>query len=129
MWEYRHTDELYHYGIPGMKWGVRKAKSSKSGGLFSRKKKRDTSSEDSKEVAKIRKKKLHQMTNEDLKTANKRLEMETKYRELTGKSNVGKRAVQAFIATGTTITAIEAAARVYKKLTDNAVGKLSKLKR
>lgn len=26
MWQYNYTDELMHYGVPGMKWGVHRAK-------------------------------------------------------------------------------------------------------
>lgn len=34
MWEYNYTDEFYHHGIKGMKWGVRRLES--KGGSYTR---------------------------------------------------------------------------------------------
>lgn len=39
MWSYQHSDELYHHGIKGMKWGVRRYQK-KDGTLTSAGKKR-----------------------------------------------------------------------------------------
>lgn len=106
-----YNDELMHYGVLGMKWGRRKNR---------------YISKDSKRATNIRKKRIEQMSNEDLKTVNKRLELESRYKDLRSKKNVGKTAVQLFIATGTTIAAIETAAKTYKRIANLAVDKLSK---
>ena len=127
MWEYRHTDELYHYGVLGMKWGRRKSRS-KIGKptLRTRKPKIDKRSEDSKNVAQIRKKKVNQMTNKELREANDRLELERRYVDLSSKRVTGQKVVQAFIATGMTLGTIEVAAKNYKKAADFVIDKLGK---
>ena len=125
MWKYNTPEELYHYGVLGMKWGVRRNRSTSKSSIPRKKKQKvDTRSEDSKNVAQIRKKKVKQMSNQELKEVNKRLELETRYTELSNKKITGQRAVQAFIATGMTLGTIEVAARNYKKVGDYLVKKL-----
>jgi len=58
---------LEHYGIKGMKWGVRKKRSR---------------SAESAEAARIKKKKVFEMSNEELKKVNARLDLEKKYASL-----------------------------------------------
>lgn len=69
MWEYNNLDELYHYGILGMRWGRRKAR---------------TSSADHVRTQKLKKKKLYQLSNNELKEYNNRKEMERKYKSFDG---------------------------------------------
>lgn len=126
MWQYIHTDnELYHYGVLGMRWGQRRARSSSGArrGLM-RKRKRTYVSEDSKQASAIRKKKIKSMSNQELRDVNKRLELETKYRDLSSKSNAGKRAVKAVVAAGVTITGITTTYEVSKKLLSKAATKI-----
>lgn len=87
MW-IQNSEELFHYGVKGMRWGVRrsraqlsKSKGSSSRGLFKfSKKKKKNIKETTEKPAK--KKSVKDMTDEELSSAIKRLEMEKKYSDL-----------------------------------------------
>ena len=80
MWKYNNTDELYHYGILGMRWGVRRFQR-KNGRLTPRGRKRKMS-QDAIDAKKLKKKKLYEMSNDEIKTLNKRKELENNYKRL-----------------------------------------------
>lgn len=64
-----NDQSLAHYGVPGMKWGVRKA--------------RRPSSDDYKSTASLRKRKPSELSNEELKKVITRLQLEKQYKELS----------------------------------------------
>ena len=75
---------LKHWGVLGMKWGRRK---NRSGGV-------DTSSEDHRTVSSIKKKRVSEMSNDELKKLTTRLQLEKQYSDLTKKdTNVGMKIV------------------------------------
>lgn len=82
---------LQHYGVLGMKWGVRK---DRSGSRFARRK-RAPNSEDYERAKTLKKKSVKQLSNAELRELNNRMQLESQYRNLK-KQNVsaGKKFVQ-----------------------------------
>lgn len=108
MWNYNHSDELFHYGVLGMKWGVRKR----------------TRSADSARVKQIRKKKIKEMSNQELKEVNNRLNLENQYKNLKRNPISAKKLATTFVATAATITAVTKAAQIYKKTGGDILNKI-----
>lgn len=82
--------ELFHYGVKGMKWGVRKDGGGVRGAISRRKARKEQEarnekrnrSADRRELDKIKKKNVSALTNADLQKANKRMQLETEYARL-----------------------------------------------
>lgn len=91
-----YNGELYHYGVPGMKWGHRKNVHPDHSSVHNRKR-------------------IREMSNDELNKRNRRLEAESKYKNFKKQSNVGRKVVKGFIAGAATATAIVGAAKVYQK--------------
>ena len=122
------NDELYHYGVPGMKWGVRKSQNKLD--RIDKRSKKNNWSEDATTAAKIKTKKVSQMTNDELRKLNNRRNLEQENEKLSRNSSRGRSAVKAFIATAGTLTAVSAAVAAYAKYGKKiykAAGKIKEL--
>lgn len=117
-----YNNELYHYGKKGMRWGIRRYQN-KDGSLTPAGKKRYgdlhedyLNAHDGKSVK--------QMSTKELKARNDRLQQEQNYERLTKKTNVGKKAITAFISTAGTIGGVITAYGTYKALANNGIDKI-----
>lgn len=77
-----YQNELYHHGVKGMKWGVRRSLSKSSGRSRKKRDRTEGWSEDAKSAASLRKKKINQMSNAELRKLNERKQLENQYRQL-----------------------------------------------
>lgn len=103
-------NSLTHYGIKGMKWGVRRYQN-KDGSLTAKGKQRYSSDYESAHS----KKSVKEMSDKELKERLNRLNMEAQYKKLqSGKVSKGKKFVSTALKVGTTVaTASSTALTIY----------------
>lgn len=99
--------ELQHYGVKGMKWGIR----------------RKRAQHEDYQKAHSRKS-VREMSDKELRERNNRLQMEQQYAQLTKKKNRGKQAVKAIVAGAATLVALDNAYKTYSKYGNSALDKI-----
>lgn len=80
------NNTLQHYGVLGMRWGVKRNQKQLS--RIDKKAKKRGWSEDAKTAAEIKTKKLSQMSNAELKKLNERKRLENEYRNLNARKKI-----------------------------------------
>lgn len=106
---YAYPDYLAHYGVLGMKWGVRKKQVSTGSKTSRRQKRRATYSKDYLESEPLRKKNYKQLSNAELNKLNKRMNLEQNYKRLNPKGiDKGIAVSKKIIAVGATAAGLYA---------------------
>lgn len=87
MWEY-NNNELYHHGIKGMRWGVRRTRAQLGYSSSPRKTKTQSQKVSSKQQRKVsskqqRKNEMKNMSDAELRSRINRIQMEKQYMQLT----------------------------------------------
>ena len=80
MWNYNYSDELYHHGIKGMKWGIRRSRAQLGYSSSPRKTKKQAQKVSSKQQ---RRNEMKKMSDAELRNRINRIQMEKQYMQLT----------------------------------------------
>ena len=120
-------ETLYHFGVKGMRWGVRKRRSKSSGSKkkqsTEKKEKEDTRREDYKKKLKTRKKKVSEMSDAELRDFINRTQLEKQYKDITrSKVDNGKKVAKEILAK----TGKDLASKYTAKLADDLIKKAMK---
>lgn len=106
---------LYHHGVKGMKWGVRRDRK-KSGGRQSRRAMRAAEAE-----------KVHKMSDAELRARINRIQMEKQYAQLTKKEvSAGRKFVTDVLLNASKQTASSYVSKYMNKGIDLAISEISK---
>lgn len=110
------SSTLYHFGIKGMKWGIRRYQN-KDGSLTAEGRQRYNDDYKRAHTGK----KVSEMSDAELRTINNRLQMERQYANLTKKTSKGKQIVNQIVGIAGTISTIAGAYQTYKKYGTQAI--------
>ena len=103
---------LAHYGIKGMKWGVRRYQNEDGSYTAAGKRRRYRNSSDYEETKSLRKKSYRELSNEELKKLNKRMNLESEYRRLNPHGIFrGQKAAKTIISLAGTVGGLYAISR------------------